>query len=254
MTELSFAKSFLSTLDSRPIKLPADHVADPRTFQIKGAVTPPHSPYSLPPLSPTADSPTQYTLPRYSFSPPMRPPSQKPSSSTTSSPTTTSVLLKSLRNPPLSLSLPAKPLDTSIHALKTLVKEELGRASEEGIKILYNKKPCPDVKTIAEVVGDEGRGKDGGVEFQVMVVGGGGGGGGGTATVKPEEGGDTVMKEAPAEERGEVPVAQGVSGEEVLRQDAFWQDLRAWLVQRVRDEGVAGDAWGVFKGAWHGRQ
>lgn len=185
----------------------------------------------------------------------MRPPFQKPSlpSSTTSSPTTISVLLKSLRNPPLSLALPAKPLDTSIHALKTLVKEELGKASEEGIKILYNKKPCSDVKTIAEVMGDEGRGKEGGVEFQVMVVGGGGGLATATVKAKPEEGGDMLMKEAPAEEKGEVPVAQGLSGEEVISEDAFWEDLRAWLVQRVRDEGVARDACGVFKGAWHGR-
>jgi hypothetical protein len=30
MTELSFAKSFLSTLDSRPVKLRSDYVADPQ--------------------------------------------------------------------------------------------------------------------------------------------------------------------------------------------------------------------------------
>ena len=38
MTELSFAKSFLSTLDSRAIKLQADHVVDPKTLEIKGPV------------------------------------------------------------------------------------------------------------------------------------------------------------------------------------------------------------------------
>ena len=38
MTELSFAKSFLSTLDSKSIKLQADHAADPKTFEPKGAV------------------------------------------------------------------------------------------------------------------------------------------------------------------------------------------------------------------------
>lgn len=30
MSEVSFAKGFLATLDKRPIKLPADHVSDPR--------------------------------------------------------------------------------------------------------------------------------------------------------------------------------------------------------------------------------
>lgn len=39
MTELSFAKSFLATLDSRSTKLQADHVADPKTFEPKGAVS-----------------------------------------------------------------------------------------------------------------------------------------------------------------------------------------------------------------------
>ena len=38
MTELTFAKSFLSTLDSRPIKLPSDHAFDPKTFEPKGPV------------------------------------------------------------------------------------------------------------------------------------------------------------------------------------------------------------------------
>ncbi len=38
MTELSFAKSFLSTLDNRPIKLPADYAADLKTLELKGPV------------------------------------------------------------------------------------------------------------------------------------------------------------------------------------------------------------------------
>lgn len=41
MTELSFAKSFLSTLDSRAIKLQPDYVTDPKTFEPKGAVRAP---------------------------------------------------------------------------------------------------------------------------------------------------------------------------------------------------------------------
>lgn len=48
MTELSFAKSFLSTLDSRSVKLQADYVADPKNYEPKGPVCPivmtkPHS-------------------------------------------------------------------------------------------------------------------------------------------------------------------------------------------------------------------
>ncbi|KAL9122593.1 MAG: hypothetical protein Q9187_000846 [Circinaria calcarea] len=36
MTELSFAKSFLAILDSRPIKLQSDYAADPKIFEPKG--------------------------------------------------------------------------------------------------------------------------------------------------------------------------------------------------------------------------
>jgi len=48
MTELSFAKSFLSTLDSRPIKLQSDYVADPKTFEPKGPVSLLRSTLSIP--------------------------------------------------------------------------------------------------------------------------------------------------------------------------------------------------------------
>lgn len=38
MTELSFAKSFIQTLESRPSKITADHVEDPRNYPSRGAV------------------------------------------------------------------------------------------------------------------------------------------------------------------------------------------------------------------------
>jgi len=37
MTEISFARSFLSALDSRPMKLSSDHISDPRQLP-SGAV------------------------------------------------------------------------------------------------------------------------------------------------------------------------------------------------------------------------
>jgi len=39
MTELAFAKSFLQTLDSKPTKLSADHVEDPKSYPARGAVS-----------------------------------------------------------------------------------------------------------------------------------------------------------------------------------------------------------------------
>lgn len=42
MAEVSFAQTFLTTLDSRPIKLPADHVEDPRNYPARQPVRSPH--------------------------------------------------------------------------------------------------------------------------------------------------------------------------------------------------------------------
>jgi hypothetical protein len=39
MSELTFTKSFLSTLDSRPIKLRADHVFDPEQVGLRVPVS-----------------------------------------------------------------------------------------------------------------------------------------------------------------------------------------------------------------------
>ncbi len=52
-TELAFAKTFLSLLDSKPTKISPDHVEDPRSYPSTTPVRP-HSP--SPPLS------TQLTL------------------------------------------------------------------------------------------------------------------------------------------------------------------------------------------------
>ncbi|KAL8921989.1 MAG: hypothetical protein Q9208_005443 [Pyrenodesmia sp. 3 TL-2023] len=242
MTELSFAKSFLSTLDNRPVKLPADYAADLKTLELKGP----------------------YTLPRYPSSPPMQPPSSIPSSPAPSSSTphppktTTTLHLTSLRPPhTLSLSLPSLPLSTPILSLKQKVATELGRTggTTEGIKILYARKPAGDSKTVGEVIGAAAAEQQGEVvEMQVLVVGGGGGGGGDVSKAG-EEGKDVEMKGTGGGGGGggAAAVAQGASGEEVMGSDAFWDDLRGWLMQRVRDEGVAGEVWGAFKRGWDER-
>ena len=38
MTEVSFARQFLSSLDSKPNKISADHVEDPRSYPSRSAV------------------------------------------------------------------------------------------------------------------------------------------------------------------------------------------------------------------------
>ncbi|KAI4225306.1 MAG: hypothetical protein L6R36_004006 [Xanthoria steineri] len=224
MTELSFAKSFLSTLDNRAIKLQPDHAADLKTLELKGP----------------------YTLPRYASSPTMQLPSsgsQQPPPSANNE-NTISITLRSLKTPPLNLTLPSQALVTSIFDLKQRVAKEIQRESTEGIKILYQRKPCSDAKTVGEVVGEEGAKE---VEFGVMIVGVGAGG----ASVAGGE--DVKMGERVGEGKGEVPAAQGQSGEEVLGSAEFWDDLKGWLMQRVRDEGKADEVWSLFKRGWDER-
>lgn len=206
MTELSFARSFLSSLNSRSIKLQPDHVADPKTLEVKGP----------------------YTLPRMPH--PMRHPatSQPPGLSPT-----IIILLKSLRNPPISLSLSSQSLSTSIHELKSAVVKEIGTEASgtENIRVLYKKKPCPDSKTVKEVLGDEDVGKE--IEFSIMVMGGA-----------------TASQSGPTRDEAKGPVAQGASGDEVLGSEEFWDDLKGFLVQRIRDEGKAVEVWETFRKGW----
>lgn len=114
-----------------------------------------------------------------------------------------------------------------------MVKELGGSAKIENIRILYKKKPCPDSKTVKEIVGDEDIGKE--AEFTVMVIGG---------------------FVAPVSRQGANPgpVSHGPSGEEILRSEEFWGDLKGFLLQRVRDEDKATEALNVFQEGWRKRQ
>lgn len=170
---------------------------------------------------------------------------QSPLASTTTSTAqgqTTSITLRSLRNPPLDLRLENQALDTSIHALKERVMSELGLSGTESVKVLYKKRPCADSKTLKDVIGDEVTDQ---VEFSVMVVEGM------SVVEKKEE--DVVIGGQVAETaqgRDEVGVAQGKSGKDVLDTKEFWNDLKGFLVQRLRDEGTAGEVWEMFRGTW----
>ncbi|KAK5660832.1 hypothetical protein OQA88_12203 [Cercophora sp. LCS_1] len=216
-TELTFAKTFLSLLDTKPTKITPDHIEDPHNY-------PSTNPYTLPHL------PSQPPLPKPS--PTAQTPGTEPS---------ISITVRSLRNPPLSITLPALPIGTtSALEIKNLVSQQSTIATDK-LKLLYNKKPIADSKSLREIVGSDNT--NGSVELSVMVMGGAAAlgtapGTGGTGTTEKEKAG---------------PVATGLSGREVLGTDEFWGDLQGFLQQRLKDEGVAGEVVGVFKGAWEGR-
>ncbi|KAL2127617.1 hypothetical protein VTI74DRAFT_10396 [Chaetomium olivicolor] len=235
-TEVSFAKSFLSLLDSKPSKISPDHVEDPRTY-------PGSTPYILPRL-PSSKR----------FSKPAR---RGSGASTTDIPAgaggakknpgaepATAVTLRSARNPAFDVALPAVPVSTSLAALKERVAEETGLPLDK-IKLLFHKKPVADSKVVKDLLGGGGDDDKSGLELGVMVLGGG------SVTLKKKD--TAPAQEAGQEEVAAAPVAQGLSGKGVLETEQFWEDLRGYLQQRVRDEGVAGEALEVFRGAWGGR-
>ncbi|RAL66358.1 hypothetical protein DID88_006027 [Monilinia fructigena] len=201
MTELTFAKSFIQIIESRPSKITADHVEDPRNYPSRGAVI----------------------LPK------MRKPPAKRQKLAPGQERSISVSLKSLRNPPLDLTLSALSPNTSILNLKESLSEK-ERIPVEKMRILYNKKPVGDAKALREIVGEE----ETKAEFSVMVMGG-------AASVREVE---------TSEQEVEAPVAQGASGLESLAGEAFWGDLKRFLVQRLRDEEQGNKVYGVFKKAW----
>lgn len=84
-----------------------------------------------------------------------------------------------------------------------------------------------------EIVGDADMGEE--VEFTVMVIGG---------------------LVAPVSQQGANPgiISQRPGGEEVLRSEEFWVDLKGFLLQRVRDEEKAVEALNVFREGWSKRK
>lgn len=232
MTELSFAKTFLSTLDARPLKLQPDYTANPKTLSVNG-------PYTLPKMASAFKRPNNNNT------------SASPSSS--SDPTgaqeqankanVVNVTLKSSKNPVLNLNLPSTETGATILELKEKVAQELKLGGTEKIRVLYNKKPVGDVKTLKELLAgndDEAGGQQQQVELGVMVMG------------YKEVAGDATMRDA----NGGTSVEQGgpSSGEEeVLGKEEFWADLRGFLMQRIRDEGKAGEVFGRFRESWEKR-
>ncbi|KAJ5919528.1 Cell-cycle control medial ring component [Penicillium verhagenii] len=222
MSEITFAKSFLSTLDSRPIKLRADHVVDPAQTGLS-------APYTLPRLhAPHPEMPKKVKQ------------TQAPGSSNL------------LATPVLEFSLPNSPLSTTtVQDLRDAVGQRVTDAQGnpvalEKIKILSNKKPVTGTgKTVAEILEAEPSMLVGGkeVEFKVMIIGG-------AKTIDLSE-----AQPATAAHEGYVPKpAIGPSGAEVVRTETFWNDLQGYLEQRLKDKNEADRLSTLFRDAYTSTQ
>lgn len=171
------------------------------------------------------------------------------STSSTDAPSSTiTIHLKSTRNPTLSLTLPSTPTSTSILDLKERIASEINQpsASADKIRILYQKKPCADSKTVKDVVGDEALSKqEATVEFGVMVMGY-------TASNLGPQFTEADMKVA--DKGAEVAEKQGKRKWEfargVMEGEDFWNELTGWLVERVGDDGFAGEVVEEWRKSW----
>lgn len=147
------------------------------------------------------------------------------------------VRLRSLRNPPLDMICSDQSMSTSIHDLKQTVAEQAAISAEK-IRLLYKKKPCADSKTLKDLLAEG----EVDVEFSVMVMGG-------SSSSTPVGGAaeePVGMEEAP----DGAAAALGPSGEALLKTEEFWEDLKGFLMQRLKDQKMSEQLSGVFRRAW----
>ncbi|KAI5779192.1 hypothetical protein DFH27DRAFT_653198 [Peziza echinospora] len=242
MTELSFAKQFLVAVSSRPVKFAADYADDQRNYPARTPITLP-KPSRLLPKRPRLDPPP-----------------------------TTTITIKTLRAPHLTLPLPPLPLNTTtILTVKLLVSEHTS-IPIPALKILQKGKILADPTFLREVV-PEGTEAGAGVVLNVMFMGG--------AVPKGVEGEEQagekmdvdstsspVVDSKPKEGEGEKMDVEQQEGEEpstkeedVLSTPEFWEDLRGWVSGRVgKGTGTAvtpvdvDAVIGLWKEAWEERK
>lgn len=174
--------------------------------------------------------------------------------------------MTSPRNPPLSISV-SQPPSISVLELKNLVSEDASIPVSK-IKILFNKKPVADAKTLGELLGDETPEK---VELGLMIMGGAASivSKAPKATGEPKSAGAPGTDNAPTPNIDERPstatekahdreiemkdaetadsatnipsTAIGMHGRDALMTPEFWDDLKGFLVQRLKDEKLGND-------------
>ncbi|RYO84235.1 hypothetical protein DL762_005742 [Monosporascus cannonballus] len=234
MTEVSFAQSFLAILDSRPVKLSPDHVEDPRSYPARSA----------------------YTLPKMP-----RPMSKRRSAAAPAAPGQEPAVAVSVR--PLQRNHPAFPPDAALRLpgaqtrgtplldVKAAVAAATGIPADR-LKLLHKRRPVSDTKVLGDLLGAAGDGEMA-VELSVMVMGGGGAATAATNTAaSPAAGGGA--DDNTDDKTAEVVAQGGPSGADVLGTPVFWDDLRGFLLQRVRDERLAGELSETFQAAWKAKR
>ena len=146
------------------------------------------------------------------------------------------------------ITVPSATADTTIHDLKTEYASRTGLTLDR-IKLLLNKKPAADLKTLQELGAD---GKN--VELSVMVMGGGTGTPRAPSPVKmdmdPMPPAAAVLVSDPQTTGEETGRGQVSSPQRVLESEDFWNELGGFLTLQLKSEDEGKQLLGLFRSAW----
>ena len=158
------------------------------------------------------------------------------------------------------VTLPDTTLDTTIHDLKSQYAQKSNQPQDK-IKLLLNKKPAADLKTLKEL------GVQGNVELSVMLMGAAGTSSGAASPMvekseppmpaavpagdKMEVDSAPESEKAQAEAEATKQAAESTAG--ILKTEEFWTDLKGFLAQRLRDQKAGEKLAQVFRDAWSKR-
>ncbi|KAI9827377.1 MAG: hypothetical protein M1826_006302 [Phylliscum demangeonii] len=223
MSETATARQFLATLDAQPVRITSDHVEDPRQYPARAAYIMPKMPR---PMSkrPAAVAPGQEPCIDIRLS--------HVGSGTTS------------KEASLDMTLSNQPLTTTIGDVKRAIQDQTGTAPAD-IRLLYQKKPCTDGKTIQDLGAERGQKE---IELRVMLA---------KRTsvedaARPGKLGPEKEAEGkePGNNRGGEGDAAKASALGVLGKEDFWSRLGRFLSTTLPREREKEWVLSVFRKAW----
>jgi hypothetical protein len=162
------------------------------------------------------------------------------------------VTLKPMRNGE-TVTLSDVSLDSTVHDVKVQYASK-GNLIQDKIKLLLNKKPAADLKTLKDL------GIESDVEFSVMLMAGAAAAPASSAAsaqaADVTSGVTAPLSSAPGSESASAEAESAATAAAVntttdmLKSDEFWADLQAFLTQRLRDKEQSEKLAKLFKGAW----
>jgi len=177
------------------------------------------------------------------------PTSAKPSSASSATLTITLKPLRASATGPNVVVVRDQTPDSSIYDVKAACAAQAGYAAEK-VKILWERKPVSDSKTVKEVVGEDATpGAE--VEMGVMFMG--------QATQAPSGGSAEASAVPAAEEQGDrresvyedASSAQAGHAEAVLESKEFWDELQNFVSQKLHNDSLTSKVVQGFRQSLH---